>query len=199
MSKTVFDALSKRTQIQWSAFFCIRELAIALSLLALILINAVSIQADDQKADNLEKKPAVHLEGVSIERIDWEKKLAETRLTIAIDNPGPSFALRDLKYRLKLNDKEAAEGKYESVVRVPGHSKTSLELPCSVDLKMLPVALWSFIAGGFETHYEFETEFTIPIFPSFNPTIKRSISGDMSLAASVSGWTAKIKEQLSKK
>jgi len=145
-----------------------------------------------------DKKPDVHLKGVSVKGIDWNKRTADAELSIAIDNPGPAFELKDLSYRLSLNAKQAAEGKYPTNIKVPAHASTTFDLPCSVDLSALPGVAWGIIAGGFDVHYELETEFTVPLFPSFNPRIKTSRGGDLSLAGTVSGWTARIKERISK-
>jgi len=141
-------------------------------------------------------RPVVQLKGVSVEGVDWNNRSAQTKLSIAIDNPGPAFQIKDLSYRLKLNDKQAAEGKYDKAIQVPAHASTTLELPCDVDLSALPGAAWGVIASGFEVHYELETEFTVPL-PMLNPRVKTSLGGDLSLAATVSGWSAKIKESLS--
>ncbi|HSE36634.1 MAG TPA: LEA type 2 family protein [Blastocatellia bacterium] len=118
---------------------------------------------------------------------------------IAIDNPGPSFKVKDLSYRLKLNEKQAAEGKYDKAIEVPADSKSAFELPCRVDLSALPGVAWAVVAGGFDVHYELETEFTVPLFALLSPRVKTSIVGDLSLAQSVNGWTARIKERIANK
>lgn len=147
----------------------------------------------------VQTKPAVHLKGVSVKSIDWSNRTAEAQLSIAIDNPGPAFKLKDLSYRLKLNDTQAAEGKYDKEIEVPAASSATFELPCRVDLSALPGVAWSVIAGGFDVRYELATEFTVPIFGPLSPRIKTSIAGDLSLAETVTGWTAKIKERISSK
>lgn len=134
---------------------------------------------------------------MSIEHVDWAKGTADTKLHLEIENAGPAFKIKDLSYTLKLNDKQAATGKYDRDVVVPAHSSATFELPVTVDLTTLPGVAWKIISGGFEIRYELETEFTLPIFPSLNPRIKKSIGGNFSLEATVSGWTTKIKEHLS--
>jgi len=84
-------------------------------------------------------------------------------------------------------------------IEVPANSSATFELPCSVDLSALPGVAWAVVAGGFDVHYELETEFTVPLFASLSPRIKTSITGDLSLAESVSGWTARIKERMASK
>jgi LEA14-like dessication related protein len=162
-------------------------------LLALVL--AAPAQTLSETAAG--KHPAVHLKGVRVESVDWTKRTAETKLSIEIENSGPAFKLKDLSYRLKLNDKQAGEGNYEQDITVPAGSNTMLDLPCSVDLSAVPGIAWLIIAGGFDVHYELDAEFTLPIFPTFSPRIKTAIGGDLSLTSTVQGWTAKIKDQIS--
>ena len=191
----------KRAQTRSSAFFCLRRRAIytrlALASLLALLVSAQNVSA--QTPARQEKKPALHLKGVSIKGVDWGNQTAETTLLVAIDNPGPAFRVKDLSYRLKLNEKFAAEGKYDKAIEVPADSKATFELPCRVDLTALPGIAWAVIAGGFDVHYELQTEFTIPLFATLSPRVKSSIAGDLSLAQTVTGWTAKIKERIASK
>lgn len=196
MFKLVTCHLPKGTQTGLSAFFCLRVRALK-SRVAVAFLIAVVLPAQTRALE--ENKPAVHLKGVSIKAVDWNNRTAETELAIAIDNPGPAFKLKDLSYRLKLNDKQAAEGKYDKDIEVPANSSATFELPCSVDLSALPGVAWAVVAGGFDVHYELETEFTVPLFASLSPRIKTSIGGDLSLAGTVSGWTARIKERIASK
>jgi LEA14-like dessication related protein len=168
--------------------------------MTLVIIAAFYLAAGPTRTRaSEENKPAVRLTGVSIKAIDWNNRTARTELAIAIDNPGPAFKLKDLSYRLKLNDKQAAEGKYDKEIEVPAHSSGKFDLPCAVDLSSLPGVAWSVVAGGFDVHYELETEFTVPLFSLLSPRVKRSIAGDFSLTQTVSGWTARIKERLAEK
>ena len=143
-----------------------------------------------------QKKPTFHLTGLSIKAVDWRARTAKTELLIAIENPGPAFKVKDLSYRLKLNEKQAAEGKFDKDIEVPAESRATLELPCTVDLSAMPGVAWTVVAGGFDVHYELETEFTVPLFALLSPRIKSSIAGDLSLAQTVAGWTARIKERI---
>jgi LEA14-like dessication related protein len=199
MSKLSKGHLRKGTQTGLSAFFCIRGKLFAQAPSAPIITLLLAVASSAQTGTLVEKKPAFQLEGVSIERVDWDARSAETKLSIAIDNPGSAFTLKDLSYRLKLNDSQAAEGKYPKEIAVPGHSSVAFNLPCSVDLAAMPGIAWRIIAGGFDVHYELETEFTVPIFLWISPRIKSSIAGDLSLLGTVSGWTARIKEHISVK
>lgn len=162
---------------------------------AFLLLLVVSGQAPALDA----KRPSLKLKGVSIKSLDLSSRTAKTDLVISIDNPGPAFKLKDLSYRLKLNEKQAAEGKYEKTIEMPAESSTIVELPCTVDLSSLPGVAWSVISGGFEVQYKLETEFTVPLFGSLNPRLKNSIAGELSLAQTISGWTARIIEHIESK
>jgi len=142
------------------------------------------------------KKPQVHLKGISIKSIDWWNKTARTELSILVDNPGPAVKLKELHYRLKLNDQQAAEGKYDKEIELPARASTAVELPCVIDLSSVPGVTWSVISEGFDVRYQFDTEFTVPLFPPLSPKIKTTINGDLSLSDTVSGWSARIKERI---
>jgi LEA14-like dessication related protein len=185
------DRLRNNTQTEMSAVL-LRKLALTVAVIVCAFVPAALAQTAGAR------KPALHLKSVSVERVDWSNRTAETRLSIGVDNSGPAFKLKDLSYRLKLNDTLAGEGKYEPDISIPAESSATFDLPCSVDLSAAPGIAWGIIAGGFEVHYELETEFTLPIFPALNPRIKTAIDGDLSLASTVSGWTATIKERMSK-
>ncbi len=188
----------RETQTELSAFFCVRGKPVGRTtgvVVAALLVVALS----PQTRAFLENKPAVHLKGVSVKAVDWNNRAAQTELSIAIDNPGPAFRVSDLSYRFKLNDKQAAEGKYDKEIEVPANSSATVDLPCTVDLSALPGVAWAVVAGGFDVHYELETEFTVPLFPTFGPRLRTSIGGDLSLTGTVSGWTAKIKERIAGK
>lgn len=191
--------LFKRTQARVSAFFCVSRYpafgGVASALCAIILFSATNTCA--RTADDA--KPKIHLKGVSVERLDLEKAAAETRLKIQIDNPGPELKLKDLTYRLKLNDKQSAEGEYSSDITLPARASATLELPCTIDISSLPGVAWGIIAGGFDLRYDLETEFSVLLLPQFSPRLKTSIGGELSLARTVSGWTARLKEQISSK
>lgn len=188
----------KKTQTAVSAFFCARRRQAGRASVLAVAVILLSLVPAAQAQTVEDKKPAVHLKGVRVESVDWKKRTAETKLSIEVENPGPAFKLKDLAYRLKLNDKQAGEGKYEQEITVPAKSSAMLDLPCSVDLSAMPGIAWGIIAGGFDVHYELEAEFTLPIFPTFSPRIKTAIGGDISLASTVQGWTAKIKERISR-
>jgi LEA14-like dessication related protein len=190
-----------RTQAESSAFFCVtygsRRITHGVVIFAVIFLFLATLTTNAQV--DAPKKPDVHLKGVTVEHVDWAKGTADTRLLMEIENPGPGFNVKDLSYRLRLNDKQAAEGKYDRDIAVPAHASTEFELPCTVDLTALPGVAWRIISGGFDVQYSLETEFRVPILPSLSPRFTRSIEGEFSLIRTVSGWTTKIKEHLSSK
>jgi len=186
----------QKTQTGSSAFFCARRKSIHLRIAGAFLLSLV-LSSHSPAVE--EKKPTLQLQGVSIKAIDWRNQIADTALSIAIKNPGPALRVKDLHYRLKLNEKQAAQGKYEKVIQLPAESTTTVELPCTVDLSALPGIAWSVVAGGFDVHYQLDTEFTVPLFGSLSPKVKTSFGGDLSLARTVTGWTAQIKERIASK
>src|SRR6185503_13994009 len=104
MFKLSKASLRKKTQTGLSAFFCVRRKLIPTPLCGLIIVSLVVCGSPAHSRTLEEKKPALQLKSVSIERINWNNRTAETRLSIAIHNPGPAFTLKDLSYRVKLND-----------------------------------------------------------------------------------------------
>ena len=186
----------QKTQTGSSAFFCARRKSIHLRITGAFLLSLI-LSSHSPTVE--EKKPTLQLQGVSIKAIAWRNQIADTALSIAIKNPGPALRVKDLHYRLKLNEKQAAQGKYEKVIQLPAESTTTVELPCSVDLSALPGIAWSVVAGGFDVHYQLDTEFTVPLFGSLSPKVKTSFGGDLSLARTVTGWTAQIKERIASK
>jgi len=120
-------------------------------------------------------------------------------MTIEIENPGPAFKVKDLNYRLKLNDLQAAEGKWDKEIELPEKSSASFDVPCSIDLSALPGVAWAVISDGFDVHYELETEFAVPVLSLIAPRFKTSIAGEFSLVNTVSGWTARIRERIAGK
>jgi len=162
-------------------------------LLTITLLACVPIAASQQY-----DKPKVELKAISIQSVDWSKRAANTTVSIEIDNHGPAFKLKDLNYRLKVNGTQAAEGKHEKEIEIAAESKTTVSVPCVVDLNTLPGLTWSTITRGFDVSYELETEFTVPLFGSLGPRIQNTFKGELSLSASLSSVTSRIKDKLPK-
>jgi len=188
----------QKTQTSVSAFFCAYHSSKSLKFhsvvaILLVLTSSSSISATESN------KPSVHLKGVSVKSVDWTNRKAETQMTIEIENPGPAFKVKDLNYRLKLNDLQAAEGKWDKEIELPEKSSASFDVPCSIDLSALPGVAWAVISDGFDVHYELETEFAVPVLSLIAPRFKTSIAGEFSLVNTVSGWTARIRERIAGK
>src|SRR6266545_3560218 len=149
MSKLLICHLRKKTQTGLSAFFCARQTSIPRPMLPVAAAALLVLVLSAHTRAFEEVKPEVRLKGVSVKSVDWNKRTAEAELEIAIDNPGPAFKVKDLSYQLKLNDKQAAEGKYDKEIDVPAESSAVFDLPCSVDLSALPGVAWAVIAGSF--------------------------------------------------
>ena len=164
-------------------------------LIAALVVALICVSTTPSRSVE-DQKPKAHLKGLSFKSIDWRNGTAQTELSILLDNPGPAFKLKNLSYRLKLNEKQAAEGKYDKEIDVPARASTTVELPCVIDLSSVPGVAWSVISEGFDVRYQFDTEFTIPLFPPLSPRVKTSINGDLSLTETVAGWSARIKERI---
>jgi len=186
----------RKTQTGPSAFFCLPD-KFRIQWIAAIVV-ALIICVPTTQAQSLEgQKPQVRLKGLSFKSIDLRNRTAQTELSILVDNPGSAFKLKDLSYRLKLNDRQAAEGRYAKEIEIPDHASKTVKLPCAIDLSAVPGVAWSVISEGFDASYQLDTEFTVPVFPQLSPRIKTSINGDLSLTETVSGWSATIKERIS--
>jgi len=186
----------RKTQTVSSAFFCMPQKSMS-RLIGAIAAVLIIWTPTTLAHPSVEEKPQIHLKGISFKSIDWANRIAQTELSIVVDNPGPALKLRDLSYRLKLNDMQAASGKFEKEIELSTRASNTVELPCAIDLAAIPGVAWSVISGGFDVHYQFDTEFTVPLFPPLSPRIKTSIAGDLSLTESVSGLSARIKERIS--
>ncbi|HVF88449.1 MAG TPA: LEA type 2 family protein [Blastocatellia bacterium] len=161
-------------------------------ILALLLfaISCAGVAAADSK------KPQVVLKGLTVNGVDLQQKTADTTISVEIQNPGSSFKVRDVSYRLKLNGKHLAEGKYKDEIKVPGESSAVIDLPLKVSLQEIPGLTWSTVAGGFAVHYDLETTFTVPVMSVFNRKMATSFSGEFVFGQMLSGLPQAIRERL---
>lgn len=166
---------------------------IAKTLVVLIVVVCTTLGRTDETG-----KPKIDLKRISIEEIDWSKRSANTIVAVEIQNPGPAFNVKEVSYRLRLNEKIAGEGKSDKEIIVPANSAVTVELPFTVSLSALPDVAWSTISTGFKVHYEMETEFVVPAVAFLTPRIKISFSGELSPAEKVSTWSDKLRERLTK-
>ena len=142
------------------------------------------------------RKPDVELQGLELKGVDLSNKTADVLFSVAVKNPGPAFKLKDLTYRLKLNDYQAAEGKYEKEVEVAASGETVVELPFTFDLTKIPGVAWNAMTESFILRYELETEFTVPLFASLKHTQKTSFKGDFPLGDVLTSLPGRLKEKL---
>jgi LEA14-like dessication related protein len=169
-----------------------REIAKILAVLT--VLACPSLGRNDETA-----KPKIDLKRISVEEIDWAKKTANTKVAVQIENPGPAFTVKEVSYRLRLNEKEAGEGRSDKEIVVPANGSVVVELPFTISLSALPDVAWSTISTGFNIHYEMETEFVVPAVAFLTPRMKASFSGDLSPTAKLSSWSDKLRERLSSK
>jgi LEA14-like dessication related protein len=195
MSKLLPLHNGRKAQTGSSAFFCMTH-TLRFHCIVVVAMAWIACVSTTPAYSLENKKPQVRLKGISIKSIDWWNKTAQTELSILVDNPGPAFKLKELSYRLKFNDQQAAEGKYDKEIELPARASTAVKLPCVIDLSAVPGVAWSVISEGFDVRYQFDTEFTIPLFPPLSPRIKTTINGDLSLTETVSGWSARVKERI---
>lgn len=143
-----------------------------------------------------ERKPDVELKGVELKGVDLSNKTADVLFSVAVKNPGLAFKLKDLNYRLSLNDYQAAEGKYEKEVEIAAGGETVVELPFTFDLTKIPGVAWNAMTESFTLRYELETEFTVPLFGSLKHTQKTSFKGDFPLTEALTSLPTRLKEKL---
>ena len=141
-------------------------------------------------------KPRIELKGVTVKGIDLQKKTADTTISVEIHNPGSSFKVKDVSYRLKLNGKHIAEGKYKDEIRIPSNSSAVVEVPLTVSIQEIPGLAWSTVAGGFAVRYDLETAFTVPVMALFNRKMTTSFSGEFVFGQMFSGLPEAIRERL---
>ena len=160
-------------------------------LLALVIAASCAGAAS---ADS--KKPRVELKGVTVNGIDLQQKTADTTISVEIHNPGSAFKVKDVSYKLRLNGKQIAEGKYKNEIKVPAESSTVVAVPLTVSLQEIPGLAWSTVAGGFEVHYDLETTFTVPIMALFSRKMTTSFTGEFVFGQMLSALPEAIRERL---
>jgi LEA14-like dessication related protein len=141
-------------------------------------------------------KPQVVLKDINFDKFDLWKKTVEMIAVVEIKSPGVALKLRDVNYKLKLNDNPVAEGQYEQDVELPATGETEIKLPFTLDLTSLPGVTWDMITESFTLRYEIETAFTIPLFAALNHTQKTSFKGDLPLGEAVYSLSKKFREKI---
>ena len=173
-----------------------KQRATRIALLLLVLISIAGVPA--ARADD-GKKRRVELKSVKVNGADLQKRTADATVSVEITNPHGGFRIKDVKYRLKVNGEQAAEGKYISEIRVPEGATVTIDVPLTVSLAALPSVGWSTLIDGFMLRYEIETEFTVPVFMFINRKVKTIFTGEMPVKNLLSALPGKVKIQSSDK
>jgi LEA14-like dessication related protein len=140
-------------------------------------------------------KPQVVLKNINFDKFDLWKKTVEMIAVVEIKSQGVALKLRDVNYKLKLNDNPVGEGKYEEL-EIPATEKVEVKLPFTLDLTSLPGVTWDMITESFTLRYEIETEFTIPLFANLKTSQKTSFKGDLPIGEAVYSLSKKFKEKI---
>jgi LEA14-like dessication related protein len=148
------------------------------------------------QAQTASKKPEVEFKGISIKRVDLSKQTADANLTVEVKNPGPALRIKDAEYKIRINDKQLAEGKYDKEINLPASSTSTLEVPVTVNLMALPGVTWNFLWDGMTLHYDADTEFVVSVFAFNSGKIKTTFTGKQPLSGLLSSIYEKVREQL---
>jgi LEA14-like dessication related protein len=167
-------------------------------LCALILLAffSTAVRAADDSKIAEDKKPVFELKGIAVKGFDLSNKTADILASVEVKNLNGGFKLTDVNYKLKLNDHQVAEGKYEKELEIPASGEMLVELPFTVDMTSIPGVAWDTLTDSFTLRYELEAEFTIPIFATLKATQKSSFKGDLPLGEAFASLTNKLKEKL---
>jgi LEA14-like dessication related protein len=161
-------------------------------LLVVTLCYAVTPAQEKPAPD----KPQVVLKDIHFDKLDLWKKTVEMIAVVEIKNQGAALKLRDMNYKLKLNDHPVAEGKYADEIALSATDKTEVQLPFTLDLTSLPGVTWDMLTESFTLRYEIETEFTLPLFAALKHTQKTSFKGDLPIGEAVYSLSKKFKEKI---
>lgn len=157
--------------------------------LLMLLVLAGGARAED-------KKPGIKLKGITLKHLDVTSLVADTAVSIEIENPGPAFTIKAASYRLKLNDQDSAAGQRDEEIKVPAESTVSVDFPLTIDLAALPGVTWSAITSGLKLDYELTTEFDVPLLAMFNQKVKTSFNGTLPIGDMALELPGKLKEKI---
>src|ERR1044072_1440621 len=99
---------------------------ILLCLMVMTLSYASTLAQD--KPTSEANKPQVVLKNINFDKFDLWKKTVEMIAVVEIKSQGVALKLRDVNYKLKLNDNPVGEGKYEEL-EIPATEKVEGKLP----------------------------------------------------------------------
>jgi LEA14-like dessication related protein len=142
------------------------------------------------------KTPSVKLKGIALKSLDVPSLVAETTISVEIENPGPAFTVKDATYRLKLNDQEVGEGKRDEEIKVPAASSVVVDLPLSVHLGAVPGVSWRTLAGGLSLRYDVEADLNVPLLALLKERLHTSLSGDLPIGEMALQFPGKLKDAI---
>lgn len=152
---------------------------IAFALMIVVGLSVAAFAAD--------KDPQVSLNSISVKGVSLSSGTADLMVYLDVENPGGSaFTLKDISYKLKLNGQDAGQGKQSKDIKIPARSTTTVEMPLTVNLTVLPGITWSALTTGFKLHYDLETEFSVPFLAIFTHKFKTNFNGDFTLGDAAS-------------
>jgi LEA14-like dessication related protein len=163
-------------------------------LLVIALCGAAVRAADDRKTDD--RKPTFDLKSIAFKGFDLANKTADVIASVEVKNAGGAFKLRDVQYKLKLNDRAVADGKIDQDLEIPASGEAIIELPFTVDMTAIPGVAWNTVSDSFTLRYELEAEFTIPLFAALQTTQKTSFTGDIPIGQAFSSLSNRLKEKI---
>lgn len=177
-------------------FILYKKMSRVIGTLILVTMCGVAVGAAGGQQAGEDKKLTLELKSIALKGFDLSKKTADGVATVEVKNPGGAFKLIDVNYRLKLNDHQVAAGKYEKELEIPATGEVTLELPFTVDITSIPGVAWNTITDSLTLRYEFETEFTIPLFASLKHRQQSSFKGDLPVGEAFASLSNRLKEKL---
>ena len=160
-----------------------------------IAFYGAAVRAAPDRNSGEEKRPTFELKSIAFKGFDLSNRTADVIAAVEVKNGG-GFRLKDVKYRLKLNDREVGEGKVDEDLKLPASGESLIELPFTVDMTSIPGVAWGAITDSFTLRYELEAEFTIPIFGALKHTQKTTFKGDLPLGEAFSSLSTRLKEKI---
>lgn len=122
---------------------------------------------------------------VTLEAINFRDQTASLNVALDISNHLMPVSLKDFDYRLRLNDQDAIEGRYDGTLKLGGRRGASrVNLPVVVNLRSIPGVVWSAFSNRGRVAYQLDTGFTLPLFV-MEKHFDQSFSGEVPLRSVV--------------
>jgi hypothetical protein len=118
---------------------------------------------------------------VTLEAINFRDQTASLNIGLDISNKLLPVSLKDFDYRLRLNDQETIEGRYDGTMRIGGRGGPSrVNLPVVVNLRSIPGVVWSAFSKRGRVGYQLDAGFTLPLYV-MEKRFDQSFSGEVPL------------------